>query len=355
MDWEGRMSNKNCLGSFNIKVGEKYAGITVDVNLNDRVSSAYVYRSGYWNDDFQMAVKAMEIAGYKVISLKEAAVLRLIEGKNWPRESFKPYPVISDKGFTTKEAFIYVPKKGLFITKNSPMMETPESVERGKEYYLTDEQVEKALTDAVEVKVEGVPTRRFAENEITNYLFGGVAKEYGEYLSGTISEIRTVAIHYEQGGERAFARQVFFGDLYRALFSEDWHSSCLTGRKFGERSDLRGIKIIEKDGFWEKSRKRFFPTEFEQYLSLPENRSSLEQRPPEICDRNDNLNDVLMGVHKNIEQVKSITREMRRKISGEEETHPEISRLAQSLGMSPEQEERTKDVYVKVLKNFEDD
>ncbi len=133
--------------------------------------------SAYAIGTFDIAKEALESNGYKVISLEEQAGLRVQEGAN---------SSISRRGNYTREGFIYVPNKGVFLTKNSPIMENAKDAtnrhRNGNEFYLNDKQVEKALADSVLIKETEIPTKRFGDDAISNFAFGKNAKAYGEFL-----------------------------------------------------------------------------------------------------------------------------------------------------------------------------
>jgi hypothetical protein len=59
------------------------------------------------------------IKRYKFPSLEEYAKLRIQEGH---------YSVYSEMGALVLEDMIYVPKKGIFLTKKSPMMDNPKKL-----------------------------------------------------------------------------------------------------------------------------------------------------------------------------------------------------------------------------------
>ncbi len=145
-----------------------------------KLKSAYVDLA-----PFDEAKEALGHESYDLISLEQMAQLRMQEGKN----SF-----IFKEGNFTREGFLYVPKKGIFLTKNSPIMENAKEATKYSrnltDFYLTDEQVEKALADSCEVPVKeefGIPryltpVLRLSEEKLTAYAFGIQAKAYGEFL-----------------------------------------------------------------------------------------------------------------------------------------------------------------------------
>ncbi|MFH1249016.1 MAG: hypothetical protein V1660_02600 [archaeon] len=151
-------------------------------------------------------LKELEIRGYRVISLEENARLRMQEGK----DSF-----ISRNGNWVREGVIYVPKKGIFLTKNSPIMDNAKKAtdchRNRKDFYLTNSQVEKALEDSVELKKEKIPTNRFKDNKIAVYAFGDIAEQYGNFLKE--AEINEMPVWLEDMQNKSFARQLWFWDL----------------------------------------------------------------------------------------------------------------------------------------------
>jgi len=164
--------------------------------------------SAYVNAPFDKGKKALEEQGYSIISLEENAQLRIQEGKD---------AYVSKNGNWTREGVIYVPKKGIFLTKNSPIMENPEQAtdfhRNNQEFYLTTEQVEKALEDCVELKNNPIPTNRFADNEICVYAFGSEtqAKAYGDFLKQV--GIGEMPVWTAEMQDNPFERKMWFSSL----------------------------------------------------------------------------------------------------------------------------------------------
>ncbi|MEK6872635.1 MAG: hypothetical protein AABW90_01320, partial [Nanoarchaeota archaeon] len=108
--------------------------------------------SAYVEAPFDKGKEALEKEGYEIISLEENARLRMQVGYKSP---------VTINGNWVREAIIYVPNKGAFLTKRSPIMENAKEAtdchRKGIEYFLTDEQVEKALENAVEIITEVIP------------------------------------------------------------------------------------------------------------------------------------------------------------------------------------------------------
>lgn len=162
-----------------------------------RLHSAYVVGA------FDKAKQALESAGYRVILLEEQAGLRVQEGTD---------SSISRRGNWTREGFVYVPSKGAFLTKNSPIManatEATNCHRSGKDFYLNDEQVEKSLACSVKIGKTEIPTSRFADEEITSFAFGKNAKAYGEFLKKE-NGIDSIRAYFANSQDKPFARQAW--------------------------------------------------------------------------------------------------------------------------------------------------
>jgi hypothetical protein len=163
-------------------------------------------QSAYVDAPFDKGKEALEADGYRLISAQEQAGLRIKEGAN---------STISRYGNWTKEGFVYVPNKGVFLTKNSPIVanatEATEANRQGNWFYVNDAQTESALADAVKVSKGRVPTNRFADEEVTRYLFGDDAKAYGEFLRE--NKIDSMPIWLADAQSKPFATQLWFGGL----------------------------------------------------------------------------------------------------------------------------------------------
>jgi len=208
--------------------------INVDIKPTG-IESAIVYAP------FDKAKEALESKGYRIISLEENAKLRMQQGKDH---------YVSQNGNWTREGVVYAPNKGIFLTKNSPIManakEATQSHRKGNEYFLTEEQVEQALQDSVKLSKKSIPTNRFKENEIANFAFGDVAEDYGLFLKD--AGIKKMPVYLTNVSDKPFARQLWFRGL-------DLRSGLRGGKSvlFGYDRDLyddlrlRGVKIgLEK-------------------------------------------------------------------------------------------------------------
>ena len=177
--------------------------MTKIVSLVRPTRAEVVYAEG----NFANAKTALESNGYKIASAGEIANSRIEQGKDAD---------VSKYGRWTREGFIYVPKKGIFLVRNSPIManakEATECHRNGKEFYLTNEQVEESLKASIEIEnSRAIPTKRFGENELTSFAFGPEAERYGEFLKE--AGIKNMPIYLASTEEKPFARQLWFRDL----------------------------------------------------------------------------------------------------------------------------------------------
>ncbi len=183
---------------------------------------------------FDDALEALTEKGYELISLPQNAKLRIQQGSS---------SYISQNSNVTREMFVYVPKKGAFLTRNSLIMENAKEATQdhreGGDYFLTDEQVEQALIDSLKIEGEEIeiPTNEFGKNEITNYTFGEVAEQYGQFLKEF--GIKKMPIWLASLKDKPFARQMWFRSLLdgSVLFGD--------GMDLHDGLRLRGVK----DGF----------------------------------------------------------------------------------------------------------
>ncbi|MDP1695862.1 MAG: hypothetical protein Q8L29_03045 [archaeon] len=192
-------------------------------------------KSAYVVAPFDEAKATLESKSYRIISLQENAQLRMQEGAD---------SSVSKRGNYTREGVLYLPKKGIFLVRNSPILDKAKEATNcnrsRKEFYLTIEQVEKALTDSVEFKSAGIPTNRFGDDKITSFAFGKDAKAYGEFLRESgINSINTYVVNSESN---PFARQLW---LY-GLVDGDRSSLLGDSKGLGYGNGVRGVSASAK-------------------------------------------------------------------------------------------------------------
>lgn len=187
--------------------------------------------SAYVGAPFDLAKEALESQGYRIISLEENARLRVQEGED---------SYVSSNGNWTAEDFGYIPEKGIFLSKYSPICENARKAtrhhKRGEEFYLNDQQVEKVLANSVSISVnqKPIPTNRFADDAITVYAFGDFAQKYGDFLKE--SGISEMPIWLCNSKEKPFARKLWFRRL-------DCRSGLLGYWDLGDDDGVRGVKV----------------------------------------------------------------------------------------------------------------
>src|SRR3989338_9554507 len=189
------------------------------VNLTVDIKPILTY-SAYVDAPFDKGKEALEEARYRIISLQQNAQLRMQEG---------PASFVSRNGNWTREGVIYVPNKGKFLTKKSPIManarEATACNRAGAEFYLTDAQVEESLANSIELSDKAIPTNRFAENPITVYAFEEFAEQYGQFLRN--AGIKEMSIWLANQEDKPFARQMWIhrlDDVNRSdLYDSNWY------------------------------------------------------------------------------------------------------------------------------------
>jgi len=180
--------------------------------------------SAYAELPFDQAKEALEKEGYHIASLQENARLRMQEGKDSDVSKYTNY---------TREGVLCVPRKGVFLTRKSPIManvkQAIECHRNNQDFYLTDEQVEESLEDSVElvgkrfllegyIPLTSIPTTGFGEDETTRYAFGEDAERYGNFLKEAgIDEINKMSVRLIDSlvnvSDKPFAIQMFFVGL----------------------------------------------------------------------------------------------------------------------------------------------
>ena len=196
-----------------------------------------ITESAYVEKPFDEAKAELEAKRYEVISLEEFARLRTELGKEHH---------ISKWGSYTREGFLYVPQKGVFLVRNSPILANAKKAtdchRNGSEFYLTDEQVEQSLASSVQFKdANSIPTNRFAEDERTVFAFGESAGKYGEFLKE--AKIAEMPVYLANVEKKSFARQAWLHRL------DEGYGSELDGGNWGLHFNdaVRGVRHASAD------------------------------------------------------------------------------------------------------------
>jgi len=193
--------------------------------------------SAYVDAPFDKGKEALGKAGYKVISLRDNARLRMQEGADSP---------VSRTWNWTREGVLYVPEKGTFLTKNNPIMQNPADAtnahRRGEDFYLANEQVEYALEDSVSLEGGAVLTGGFSQDSRTAFAFGDVAQAYGDFLGE--NDISEMPILLGSIRDKPFVRPMWFGSLVNG-------SGLGGGRDLDFGNRVRGVRseaVIDAEG-----------------------------------------------------------------------------------------------------------
>lgn len=200
--------------------------LTVDVKPRS-IESAYV------DVPFDIGLETLKEAGYSLVSPKDLADLRIQEGSQ---------SNVSRNGSWTTFGILYVPDKGRYLTRNSPIVgnakEATEAHRTGKEFYLTPKQVEEGLVGAVKIDSNDIPTKRFGEHPVTIYAFGDSAQKYGDFLKE--AGISKVPVWLADVSDKSFARQLWLHRL------GDGGGSGLNGdyRGLGIALGMRGVRDV---------------------------------------------------------------------------------------------------------------
>jgi hypothetical protein len=187
--------------------------INPDIKINPDVKTNRL-ESAVFSAPFDYGYGVLANNGYRIINFEQNSRLRMLMGSASD---------VSRNGNWVSEGIIYVPSKGIFLTKHSLIIPFNQEIatdynRNGSDFILTEEQIETSLE----------------ENEITVYAFGNNAKAYGEFLKET--GIDEMPICLSNLGDKPFTRQM--------CFSSHLNKSMLDGtNRFLHNSSLvRGIK-----------------------------------------------------------------------------------------------------------------
>lgn len=173
----------------------------------------------YYGMPFDVANNNIERGGRQIISAEDFARYRIKLGAEAD---------ISKSSSWTREAFLYIPKNGVYFTKKSPIIENVAKAtdcdRNGNEFYLTNNQIESALEGAVKVSEEKIPVSDFPNHELTISSFGEQVNQYSEFLKD--NGIEEIPILIGALGERAFARQMRIHSVSKV------NKSCLIGSNY---------------------------------------------------------------------------------------------------------------------------
>ena len=154
-------------------------------------------------------------------------------------------------GNWTREGVLYLPQKGKFLTKDSPILQNPREavqqyIKRPRIAWIpTEEQIERALQDSIQIPKEYVqeqliPTNIFGENPVTKYVFGSAADDYGKFLrEARIKNMRIITEPQDYVNQlgKPLMLPIYFGSLTSDSFVDGSTHWC-----FVNNGNLRGVK-----------------------------------------------------------------------------------------------------------------
>ncbi|MBS3150517.1 hypothetical protein J4425_01790 [Candidatus Woesearchaeota archaeon] len=204
--------------------------------------------SAYSRLPFNEAKKMLESKGYEI---KEG-----------------PSFIGSFDGNLTKEAFVYDSGTKLWhLTKRrSPIMENPTEATkahiRGSEFYLIDKQKEQALGDRVNDSIllnsgwNRIPVERLGEHELTLYLFGKIAQDYGLFIKDIMARYGCAHINFSvptlKIGDKSLARPLYFGGAHNWSVirgGEGIYNLCEQNRYYKETEEGKNDRFKTSDDF----------------------------------------------------------------------------------------------------------
>jgi len=202
---------------------------------NKTIQSAYVAKS------FDVAKTELEGKDYAIITPEQFAQLRITNGASHR---------VSTNGAYTSMGNIMIPKKGRFLTPLSLVMKNPveatQAHRSGKEFYVSGEDAEKALENSVIIPYNqsAIPTDKFGEDSIANFVFGKTAQKYGNFLKEAGISAMPLWFNdekYINSQEKPFANQLWLRRLGGGFLSG--LSGCSGVLSYG--GAVRGVKFVE--------------------------------------------------------------------------------------------------------------
>lgn len=179
------------------------------------------------NAPFDKALAKLQKNDYELISLLQNAGLRMQQGKDHH---------VSLYGNCVKEGALYVPGKGRFITRYSPVLDHPRKATQahrnGERYFVSNDQARRALENSIQIPYNllEIPTNRFGEDAITVFGFGKNAKDYGLFLKDVgILEMPLWFNKEEnvQEQKKPYANQLWFSGLdNKSGLNGNWYLHC---------------------------------------------------------------------------------------------------------------------------------
>lgn len=205
-------------------------------------------RSAYVEAPFNESKEILESNDYNLISLEESLKL-LVLGADAHFEK---------KFFNVSEDFIYIPEKGVYLSKKSPIYRSPDESTNNlgldEEFYLNDSQIEMALSDSIFIFpfTEGsrygkeicISTKDFKEDKRNVYAFGNLVQNHEAFLNKHFPSGFEFVIDCLEGRKRPYAKKAMIESKPYCLRIE---GRC--GRQaWNKDNTYRGVrKLFRKD------------------------------------------------------------------------------------------------------------
>jgi|SRR3989344_356160 len=193
-----------------------------------------IYSPYVVNEPFDQSKKTLEDTGCEIITLEQNAGLRVQQG---------PKALVSRMGNYVAEGGLHMPDYQCLLVKNNPIMQSPVEAtytqRMGGDFYLTDEQIEWALSGAYVNLRKGknyIPVEAFKEDERTVFMFGKNVQAYADFLIE--NKIKGISVPLADYQDKTFVRQGWFGGL------GDGSSVNVDGRSLNGGYRLRGYKYL---------------------------------------------------------------------------------------------------------------
>ncbi len=192
----------------------------VELKVDIRPSRA---TSGVVSTPFDDALEELKRNNFELIPLSQNAELRFLQGTS---------SHISLTGNYVKEGVMSIPNKGIYLLRNSPLLQLELAKEavishRSREEYFFSEKSTKQYFEKISesqesevfplVNLEAINTDKFNIDKRALWLFGNQAEPYGRFLyDNGIKEmhLKFPSQNYINQQESSFINQLFFRKLF---------------------------------------------------------------------------------------------------------------------------------------------
>ncbi|MBX4212117.1 hypothetical protein KW787_01520 [Candidatus Pacearchaeota archaeon] len=202
----------------------------------DTIESGRVYAP------FDLGLKKLYENNFALASLSDIAQLRIHEGVN--SFSFKKTSLVS-------EGVLFIPQGEHKLIRNSPILDAAQEATRisdkGQEFYLNPNQLQKALADSIDLPRRDVkiPAKLIGSDEFCAYAFRGSnnAKAYGNFLHSIGIDHLSLCVmgnEFVDKQPKPFVRQIVIGG-YAEVENPDLY---LCGSSLWDTRWIRGVRSL---------------------------------------------------------------------------------------------------------------